>query len=303
MSKKKRNLNDLPLYKISAKDVKKSHLTYVSLVKRPAIEVEAQYFSDENGIEPNQYFTAEESDRQVIYGPAMIANQKIYRKSPSGYEYAVVFSADVIETLVMEYFKNNGNRAINFNHSDYVVEGYIFESSFVKNSMYSAAKAYGYDLSVGSWFIGVKIDDTEIWNVVKSEGGLSFSIEGILDQILVNMSIEEMFGIKEELLINGETINLNQEFGRMYNLQPKEYESKWHTHPECKCNIDFEAGIWTDEPSEDGKYPCKICIDMKKKYETWYANKGKGGSGPSSKKFSDQEIIDDIWNKIKNNYQ
>lgn len=285
--KKKRNLNDLPLYKISAKDVKKSHLTYVSLVKRPAIEVEAQYFSDENGIEPNQYFTAEESDRQVIYGPAMIANQKIYRKSPSGYEYAVVFSADVIETLVMEYFKNNGNRAINFNHSDYVVEGYIFESSFVKNSVYSASKAYGYDLSIGSWFIGIKIDDKEIWNVVKAEGGLSFSIEGILDQILVNMSIEEMFGITEDIETTScADCNHFGDQGKYINSIPP-------CHPECKCKI---IGNTWKVSSEKGS-PCKICSDNRKAWLAENANK------PSSGRFSDQEFIDDLWNKIKNNYQ
>lgn len=273
----KKNLKQLPKYRIKASDLDKSSLSFVSLVKKPAIKVQAQYFSEgDTDFEPQQFFKAAEGDKQVIVGPAMIAGMNIYRRSPSGFEYVVEFTPDVIECLVMKFFRDNGNTAINFDHSDRVVKGYIFEASFVRNSTYSAAKAYGYDLSIGSWFIGVKIDDAEIWQVVKDEGGLSFSVEGMLDQILVNMSEDEMDLYHESF----------GDQGKYTNSTPP-------CHPKCKCEI--QGNTWKVHKDPINGYPCKLCADNRKVWLRENANK------PGSRSFTNQdmETIDFVWNEIE----
>lgn len=72
---------------------------------------------------------------------------------------------------------------------------------------------------------------------------------------------------------------------KRYDLQPFEYDSYFHTHPNCNCS--FNNGIWTTEPTPDGMYPCKVCLDMKSTYEKWFSKKGSGASSaPGSRNFS-----------------
>jgi hypothetical protein len=132
-------------------------------------------------------FSANE-EQQMIVGPAMIPDRKIYRND-DGVEYYVTFSADTIKKIVQKFVKENNNRSINVEHSNQMVQAYIQEHWIVKDSVYDASKYYGFDLPVGSWFVCMKIEDKNFWTTdVKELGKYGFSIEGILGQRLVSMS-------------------------------------------------------------------------------------------------------------------
>lgn len=120
-------------------------------------------------------------DKQIIVGPAIIADKKIYRKDESG-EYYVRFTAENIKKIVNKFFSSGTNRRINVDHSNRIVDAYIQQNWIVEDQVYDKSRYYGFeDITIGSWFVEVKIDDTEFWNnEVKELGKFGFSVEGLL---------------------------------------------------------------------------------------------------------------------------
>ncbi len=82
--------------------------------------------------ESKMRFAIQNEERRIVTGPLMIANLPIYRKSPDGFEFYVVFDADTIEQLVMKYYKAGLQHSVNLMHNGIQVEGvYMFESFIV----------------------------------------------------------------------------------------------------------------------------------------------------------------------------
>ena len=131
-------------------------------------------------------------DKQIIVGPAIIADKKIYRKDESG-EYYVRFTPENIKKIVNKFFSSGTNRRINVDHSNRMVDAYIQQNWIVEDQVYDKSRYYGFeDITIGSWFVEVKIDDEEFWNTeVKELGKFGFSIEGIMSLQPMQFNIEE----------------------------------------------------------------------------------------------------------------
>lgn len=132
-------------------------------------------------------------DKQIIVGPFLIPDFKIFRKEPdTGEEYFVVFSKEVIVQIVEKFNKGNNNLSFNVDHTNVKAPAYLMENWIIADSLYDKSKVYGYDLPVGSWFGVVKINDTNFWNEqVKGLGKQSFSVEGILGQKLLKFGLKQ----------------------------------------------------------------------------------------------------------------
>ena len=127
-------------------------------------------------------------DKQIIVGPAMIPDKLIYRKD-GDYEYNVFFTADTIRKMQQKFSRGNNSKAINVDHTDRMVNGYIQENWIVESQQFDKSKMYGYDLPIGTWFVSVKIEDKDFWlNEVKELGKFSFSIEGLLSGVEIKHS-------------------------------------------------------------------------------------------------------------------
>jgi hypothetical protein len=131
----------------------------------------------------------------------MIANLPIYRKSPDGFEFYVVFDADTIEQLVMKYYKAGLQHSVNLMHNGIQVEGvYMFES-FIVDSQRGIAAPKGFEnVPDGSWFGSYKIENEEVWNLVKAGKFRGFSVEGIFLKKLITASDEQVIDKLKELL-------------------------------------------------------------------------------------------------------
>ena len=202
----------LPVYEIYIEDDDCTGIKFVSIVDDPAIEVRGFAFSDQR-----EFKFAAKKDQQIIVGPAMIPNKKIYRyDEETGEEYYVVFTADMIRKIANKFNRGNNNTAVNVDHSNRMVDAFIQESWIVEDAVYDKSKYYGFNLPVGSWFISMKIEDAEFWkNEVVDMGKYSFSIEGLLghklvtmraqptlEQIIDSLTDEEILDIAEEILKN-----------------------------------------------------------------------------------------------------
>ena len=190
MKTKYEDTESLPVFEIICNEDDSTGIRLLSIVDSPAIEMKGMFFSEAEIKEMS--FTAQQ-DKQMIVGPAMIPNKKILRKDDDGSAYFVVFSADTIRMMVEKFNKANDNRRLNVDHSNTMVDGYIMQNWIVEDSYYDKSKHYGYSLPVGSWFVEVKIEDEEFWNSeVKDLGKFGFSVEGMMSQIPMEMSIDSI---------------------------------------------------------------------------------------------------------------
>jgi hypothetical protein len=178
-------MEDLPIYEIEVDEEGNQGIRMISLVADPAISVMGMYFSSE--VEKEYRFKAVK-DQQIIVGPAMIPDKKILRKDNNDNYYYVYFTKETIRKMVEKFVKENNNQSLNIDHSNKMVPGFIQSSWIVEDPTYDKSRFYGFNLPIGSYFIEVKIDDTEFWlSEVKEEGRYGFSIEGLMGQKLVEM--------------------------------------------------------------------------------------------------------------------
>ena len=148
-------------------------------------------WDDLNSRFKRQEFT-QVADKQIIVGPALIPNKKIFRRDEeTGAEYYVVFTPEVIRMIVEKFNKTNNNKSINLDHTNTMAPAYIVEQWLIADPVYDKSKVYGYDLPVDSWFIVVKVEDTNFWNTqVKELGKYSFSVEGLMGQKLMQFALK-----------------------------------------------------------------------------------------------------------------
>ncbi|KLT69929.1 XkdF-like putative serine protease domain-containing protein [Flavobacterium sp. ABG] len=153
----------------------------ISLVKDPAIETTLLHF---NADKPQVlHFTQDE--KRIVYAPAMIPNKLIFRNNINGENAEVFYTAETIEKIQQNYFKNGYNSVTNINHQNENITGvYPFECWIVKDPQNDKSNALGLDVPAGSLMFGYKVDNDQVWNDVKS---------GNLD----GLSIEAKLGFKE----------------------------------------------------------------------------------------------------------
>lgn len=210
------------------------YLMYMSWGGKSALSWSRNKLKELGALQDNMDMEMEfsaQSDKQVIVGPALIPNKRIYRKDEDG-EYYVVFTEDVIRKMVSKFNRSNNNRSINIDHSNQIVNGFVQQNWIIEDNYYDKSKMYGFNLPVGTWFVEIKIDDKQFWDEkVKGDGKYSFSIEGLLGQRLVkmekDMSIDEIIDsltedeIKEVLNMLSAEIKEEE-----FVIEPKSGESK-----------------------------------------------------------------------------
>lgn len=147
-------------------------MTTISLVNQPAIEVDFLKFE-------NQLMTFANDDKHTIYGPAILADIPIYRRSPRLGEYQIVFSKEVIEKIVLKYSQQGLWNVVNLQHNaDNYIDNIVMTSVFIKNVERGLDPVDFKDVPEGSLFVEFKVTDDELWNELKNSDKINgFSIE------------------------------------------------------------------------------------------------------------------------------
>ena len=180
----------IPTYRVLLNEAEDTGVYAVSLVDQPAIEVDWIKLSKEI----DMHF-AEVADKQMLYGPLLIPGKMIYRKNENtGEEYNIVFDAEVIEKIAQKYNKNKLTDKFNINHSGREVSAFLSENWLTR--IPDASESYGFDLPLGTWFAGVKVEDTDFWlSEVRTEKVKGFSVEIWAGLELIEMSkkVEDIY--------------------------------------------------------------------------------------------------------------
>jgi hypothetical protein len=144
-----------------------------------------------------QYFQIDNEEKRIVLGPAMIPDQKIFRKDAMGNPYYVFFTSETIRMIAEKYMKNQYTRNNDLMHDGKAVRDVYVIESWIKEDESDKSVKYGFgDVPVGTWMIAMKIAKTpkgdEVWNQVK-EGKLNgFSVSGFFEEVQA-FSKEEMF--------------------------------------------------------------------------------------------------------------
>lgn len=197
-------VNKMQKKSIKLYEVRPDSMVYaISLVTSPAIESDFVYLSEDKPVQ----VCLEKDEKHLVYGAVLIPNKPIYRRNDKE-EFYIQFPSETIEKLAHSYLQNDNIYSFTQQHS-VVADDVSIVESWVKLSENDKSKDLGIDAPVGTWFIGAKIENDEIWDGIKSGAMKGFSIESFLnfDEIMMSKVEENM---TEEIKM--ETIEVTEGF-------------------------------------------------------------------------------------------
>lgn len=147
-------------------------------------------------------FAIQNEDQHIISGPLMIADQLIYRNNERFGEHYVKFSADTIKTIAIKFAKKGYQKNVNIMHDDGMqVDGVTMFESFLTDKKRGIQPMQGFeDVPDGSWFGSFYVENDKVWEAVKSGNLKGFSVEGLFDYAVPQMTAEMAIAKINELL-------------------------------------------------------------------------------------------------------
>ncbi len=147
----------------------------ISLVTSPAIEVDFVFFGKEKN---NLTFAKVDEEKRELISAALVPCKQIYRyDANTDSDYYVWFSKDTVKKAAYSYLKHNNHHKATYQHEQRVA-GVLTVESWIKEGDQDKSKLYGFDLSDGTWFVKMKIENDDLWNKIKEGELRGLSIEG-----------------------------------------------------------------------------------------------------------------------------
>ncbi|MBM3417471.1 MAG: hypothetical protein FJY17_00945 [Bacteroidetes bacterium] len=169
---------ELPIYRLDIVDDLESNVEveYVALVDRPAIERAFLAFNK------SMAFAIQDEEEKIISGALILADTPIYRNDTNG-EYYVIFTKTTIKKIVQKYFKKGYQNNVNLMHdSGQTKEGVTMFESWIVDEKRGIKPMVGFeDVKDGSWFGSFKVENDEVWKLIKDGKVQGFSVEGIFN--------------------------------------------------------------------------------------------------------------------------
>ena len=142
----------------------------ISLVEFPAVERNFIQLSKEVKLSLND-------EKKELLGVALIPDMPIYRRDEQG-EYYIVFSAESIRKIAINLYKKLNVNMADVEHNHNIENGITyFQSMIIDKEQGICPKAFK-DLPNGTWIVGCKIDNINVWDAVKNGTVKGFSIDG-----------------------------------------------------------------------------------------------------------------------------
>lgn len=170
----------------------------ISLVDSPAIEEKFVALKKE---EDKQQVFLEADTKYMVYGAVLVPDKDIYRNDGER-EFYISFTKESIEKMSQDFMKEYRQKEVTLDHEEAANEVTVVES-WIKADLFkdkSVALGLNETLPVGTWFAGMKVNNIDTWNRIKSGELRGFSVESII-------SLEEFS--KQENNMNIETNDMN----------------------------------------------------------------------------------------------
>lgn len=149
----------------------------ISLVEAPAIEEDFIALAKQ---EEEKVFLNKD-EKHMVYGAVLVPDKDIYRNDGER-EYYISFSTESIERMSQDFMKEYRQHEVTLDHEDTANEVCVVES-WIKSDLYkdkSVALGLNQELPVGTWFAGMKVNNIETWERIKSGELKGFSVESMI---------------------------------------------------------------------------------------------------------------------------
>ena len=191
----------MKLFNIVINDDDNTGMNFISLVEKPAVEVDFLKFNKQ---EPVSFHF--DTSKHIITGVVCLADTPIYRYSQNLGEYYVVFTKDTIEKMMLKYSKMGLNNSVDLQHNEKPVPGVIMIESYIYNSERGVAPKEFY-VPDGSWIASFKVENDALWNEIQTGNSLKgfslsgfFTIEPTEEEFSKKDKKDEMETLIDELL-------------------------------------------------------------------------------------------------------
>ena len=173
----------------------------ISIVESPAIEETLVALEEQKEIKVQ----LANEEKHMLYSAVLVPDKPIYRRNEDGDEFYVEFTKESIEHMSQQFFKDYKQNEVTLDHETTASDVTVVES-WLKSDLFkdkSVALGLNESLPIGTWFVGMKVNQIDVWDRVKSGELRGFSVESLLrleefskeDKNENNMNIEtnEMF--------------------------------------------------------------------------------------------------------------
>ena len=168
-------------------------LMYDSWGGKPALQWAERKINILNAHRMSKQHFAADDEKHIVLGPAMIPDQKIFRKDAQGNPYYVFFSSETIKMIAEKYMRNKYTDNNDLMHDGTAIKDIHVMESWIKESNNDKSSDYGFDsLPVGTWFVSMKVNNPKVWEEVKQGKLNGFSVSGFFEEVAA-FSREEMF--------------------------------------------------------------------------------------------------------------
>ena len=182
----------------------------ISIVECPAIEETLVALEEQKEVKVQ----LANEEKHMLYSAVLVPDKPIYRRNEDGDEFYVEFTKESIEHMSQQFFKEYKQNEVTLDHETTASDITVVES-WLKSDMFkdkSVALGLNENLPIGTWFCGMKVNQIDVWDRVKSGELRGFSVESLIrleefskeDKIDNNMidTNESMFWDKMKKVLN-----------------------------------------------------------------------------------------------------
>ena len=199
----------------------------ISMVEQPAIESDFVALSEQKE-EKIQAFL-ESNERHMVYGAALIPDKDIYRNNGEQ-EFYISFTKESIEKMSQDFMKEYRQNEVTLDHQEMANDITITESWLVEDPYKDKANALGINVPQGTWMVGMKVNQIDVWDRVKAGELKGFSVESMI-------SLEEFGKQNDNNMINTDEMSF---WAKMKEVLAEAFSKKEEPAEIEPTNIELE---------------------------------------------------------------
>lgn len=195
----------LPIYYASINEdlngleLKQQGIQNIALVDSPAMLTEWLMFDEHK---PVEFKMALQEEQKIVTAPVIIAGLPIYRKIENE-EFYVVYTKETNMQILQKYMLDGNQKKVKLTHdtSDLSKGVFVFEI-FISDESRGISAPKGFEnLSDGTIYCSMKINNDAIWNEIKSGKVNGISLEGFFDlEKEIDLSEQQIEAIIKDLI-------------------------------------------------------------------------------------------------------
>ena len=147
--------------------------------KQPKKQKVTVTFMEKAKLASKEYKFGLNEDKKRVVGPMLIPNKLIMRVDDEGKPFYVYFSEDTVRAIAEKAIKEKLIDVVNLEHNpDMPVKAHMTSSWMVEDPDNDKSNIYNLNVPKGTWMAEYKIEDDNVWQMIKDGVINGFSIEG-----------------------------------------------------------------------------------------------------------------------------